>query len=78
MLYMQMTENAEQKTLIGECRLDPNLFIEMCLDEGINCVKDCKKVVKRIDCDKEIDQQVEVMFEMVVARDRLGLEIASK
>ncbi len=53
--------------------MDPNLFIEMYLDEGISCIKDCKKMIKRVQGDKEMDQQVEIMIEMTVARERMQL-----
>ncbi len=64
--------------MIGECRIDPNLFIEMYLDEGIGSVKDCKKLVKRVGDETEIDQQVEVLIEVSVARDRIQLEMVRK
>ncbi len=58
--------------------MDPNLFIEMYLDEGINCIKDCKKMSKRVQGDKEMDQQVEILIEMAVARERMQLEMVGK
>ncbi len=54
------------------------MFIEMFLDEGISCIKDCKKLVKRIDSVKEIDQRVEVVLEIIVGRDRMQVELANK
>ncbi len=52
--------------------------MEMYLDEGIGCVKDCKKLVKRVGNETEIDQQVEVLMEVSVARDRVQLEMVKK
>jgi hypothetical protein len=50
----------------------------MYLDEGISCIKDCKKMSKRVQGDKEMDQQVEILIEMAVARERMQLEMARK
>ncbi len=44
------------------------------MDEGVECVKDSKRLVKRLDDERQIDQQTEVSFEIYVERDRLSLE----
>lgn len=42
--------------------IDLNLFVEMFLDDATQCVKDCKRLAKRINQNKEIDQNVDAIL----------------
>lgn len=46
----------------------------MFLDDSTQCIKDCKRLAKKIDNNKLIDQSVDAVILLYIERDRVSLE----